>query len=197
MSCDSVLFVLSESQRFCSANRIGTTSTASLVVSRCPASQIRYRTSLCGSAERVRRTLVCAPHCGHRNAAAFTFGTSAPPDVRCDVRCKRLPTFPQSRHRIACTLAADPLAIASGVLSLSTSIGSQDIALRFRRGLDQGFSCQSVQFKEGGHSPELGPLDHKTQFHRIKHWQFKRAKGRGPNVLGPLESHDSAASIRP
>jgi hypothetical protein len=104
MSGDSDLFVLSESQRFCSANRIGTDSTASRVVNRCPDSQIRYLTSLCGSAERVRRTLVCAPHCGHRNAAAFTFGIEEPPVAR-DGRCKRLPPFPQSRHRIACTLA--------------------------------------------------------------------------------------------
>ena len=80
-----------------SANRIGSKivlAIISRVVVRCPDSQIRYRVNSAPSLVRVRRTVVGNPHCGHRNAAAFTFGIESPPVAR-DVRC-----MPPRRSRV-------------------------------------------------------------------------------------------------
>ena len=56
------------------------TDADSCVVTRCPAAQIRYLTSL-DDAFRVRSTRVDPPHIGQVNVDFFTTGMCTPPDV--------------------------------------------------------------------------------------------------------------------
>lgn len=105
-------------------------------------------------------------------------------DARCKRCCSSSPAFRQPVDM----LAADRCEALRGVHARSSLLESQDKPLRSLKAMDlDSLPCRSVQFKEGGHSLEFGTLDQKTLFHRIKHWQFKSAKGRVPNVLGTLE----------
>ena len=68
------------------------------------------------------------------------------PHVARDARCSLQPSFPQSRHRIACTSASGLHAALRGAVLVSTSRGSQHKPGGSVRGSGRWGSCDSCRF---------------------------------------------------